>query len=408
MGTKVAPSYANLFMADFEETYVYTYRQKPLLYKRFIDDIFMIWTHGREALTEFITYLNSRLPTIKFTTVISDTHVSFLDTSVKVSTQGVLTTDLYCKPTDSHNYLLYSSSHTLSCKRGIPYGQFLRVRRICSQIEDYDKHALTLAYHFTRRGYPRDLIENAMIKARRQDRVSLLSTANITLEDNQQPFYFITTYQPGFSGPSEIIKNNWAYLARHSVTQPLYETRVVFGKRRPQNLRDILVRAKLPQTTDPSRDTTGTPTNVPTTQRTCTRRSCRYCPKLNHSGSITSHATGRKYYAKQNVNCKTNNLIYCINCTHCGLQYIGQTKRTLMERFQGHFYNINNNKREDTIGRHFNSQGHHGIQDIEIYILDFIHITPDSEAALQERLRKESDWIHRLRTPAPWGLNYMD
>jgi hypothetical protein len=40
MGTKLAPGYANLFMADFEEQHVFTHHIQPLFYGRFIDDIF--------------------------------------------------------------------------------------------------------------------------------------------------------------------------------------------------------------------------------------------------------------------------------------------------------------------------------------------------------------------------------
>jgi hypothetical protein len=143
MGTRVAPSYANLFMADFEETHVFTYQSQPLLYGRFIDDIFLIWTHTREELDNFITFLNSRLPAIKFTADISDTQVSFLDTFVKVAPQGDIITDLYSKP---HNYLLCSSAHPRNIARRIPYGQFLGVRRICCRIEDYDIQALNLQH----------------------------------------------------------------------------------------------------------------------------------------------------------------------------------------------------------------------------------------------------------------------
>ena len=39
MGTKVAPSLANIFMADFEEKFVYTYHKQPVFWKRFIDDV---------------------------------------------------------------------------------------------------------------------------------------------------------------------------------------------------------------------------------------------------------------------------------------------------------------------------------------------------------------------------------
>ena len=58
MGTKLAPSFANLFMGDFEEKFVYSYHLQPFLRKRFIDDIFIIWTYGEKELIKFIEYLN--------------------------------------------------------------------------------------------------------------------------------------------------------------------------------------------------------------------------------------------------------------------------------------------------------------------------------------------------------------
>ena len=57
MGTKLAPSYANLFTTKFEEKYVYTYPLQPKLWKKFKDDIFMIWLHGMDSLLEFIDHL---------------------------------------------------------------------------------------------------------------------------------------------------------------------------------------------------------------------------------------------------------------------------------------------------------------------------------------------------------------
>ena len=82
MGTKLAPSYANLFMTKFEEKYVYTYPRQPKQWKRFIDDFFMIWPHGMDSLLEFIDHLNIVHPTIKFTSDISDTEISFMDLTI--------------------------------------------------------------------------------------------------------------------------------------------------------------------------------------------------------------------------------------------------------------------------------------------------------------------------------------
>ena len=142
MGTRVAPTYANIFMAEFEDRFVYTYPKKPLLWVRFIDDILLIWDHGEEELQTFISHLNNAHKTIKFTTEISKERVNFLDTSVVVEADGQITTDLFVKPTDSNNYLLYTSAHPKHCKRGIPYGQFLRLRRICSNVSLFTHHCI--------------------------------------------------------------------------------------------------------------------------------------------------------------------------------------------------------------------------------------------------------------------------
>ena len=75
MGTKVAPAYANTFMGWFEDRYVYTYHIQPLLWKRFIDDIFVIWSHGEESLEIFINHLNNCMPSIKLEAEISREQV---------------------------------------------------------------------------------------------------------------------------------------------------------------------------------------------------------------------------------------------------------------------------------------------------------------------------------------------
>ena len=46
MGTRVAPSYAYIFMNDFEERHIYSYHLQPVAWYRYIDDIFCLWQHG--------------------------------------------------------------------------------------------------------------------------------------------------------------------------------------------------------------------------------------------------------------------------------------------------------------------------------------------------------------------------
>ena len=56
IGTRMAPAYANLFMGDLERKLLAQSPLKPFIWWRYIDDIFMVWTHGEEKLNEFITH----------------------------------------------------------------------------------------------------------------------------------------------------------------------------------------------------------------------------------------------------------------------------------------------------------------------------------------------------------------
>ena len=92
-------------MDRFESKALAGYHIKPLTWLRFIDDIFMIWTHGEEALVEFITYLNSLHPSIKFTHEYSHSSINFLDTTIKFNSERERITTLYNKPTDNSSVL---------------------------------------------------------------------------------------------------------------------------------------------------------------------------------------------------------------------------------------------------------------------------------------------------------------
>ena len=117
MGTKMGPSYANLFVGYIEHKFFNQYNgPKPELYRRYIHDCIGATSLSREDLNQFITAVNSFHPALKYTWEISDTSLAFLDIR-KVSIEGNgLCTSVHYKPTDSHSYLLYSSSHPFTCQ----------------------------------------------------------------------------------------------------------------------------------------------------------------------------------------------------------------------------------------------------------------------------------------------------
>ncbi len=152
-------------MDDWESKWVYTYPLTPFIWRCYIDDMFMIWTHGVEELKKFVEHLNSVHPTIKFTAEWSETEINFLDTTVKVSKDRQLYTTLYTKPTDTHTYLHYQSAHPVHQKKSGPYSQLIRVRRICTYFEDFLVYAKKILAYYKFRGYPKQTPEEAFQKA---------------------------------------------------------------------------------------------------------------------------------------------------------------------------------------------------------------------------------------------------
>ena len=131
--------------------------------------------YGDEKLKHFVNYLNNCHNTIKFTLEQSLETANFLDIKINKDNTGCLQTNLYYKPTDSHNYLMYSSEHPRHVLNGRPYSQFLRLRRLCSLESEFFENCFILSSHFIRRGYPKNLILNALKRASKLDLETILN-----------------------------------------------------------------------------------------------------------------------------------------------------------------------------------------------------------------------------------------
>ena len=153
IGTKLTPPYACIFMDKVE-----TQEMKPLVWFRYIDSVFFIWTHGQEKLDSFLEELNRSNSSIKVAYDSSKTSIPFLDLKVTLS-NGYLSTDLHIKSTDRYQFLHYTSSHPDHTKPSIIYSQPLSISRICSNKSDFLKHLESMKSWFEVRGYPNKLLE---------------------------------------------------------------------------------------------------------------------------------------------------------------------------------------------------------------------------------------------------------
>ena len=77
----------------------------------------------------------------------------------------------------------------MSCKKGVTYSQFLRLRRICSNIDDFVRVSKMLSFYFHKADYPTEILQGAFEKPFLKDHMSLLSpklTPNVQGEEQAE------------------------------------------------------------------------------------------------------------------------------------------------------------------------------------------------------------------------------
>ena len=144
-------------------------------------------------LERFINYVNGFHHALKFTWGIRETCVSFLDISVSIN-GNTLATSVSYKPTDSHSYLLFSSSHPNHTKQSIPYSQLLRLHRLCSDDKDFETKLFGMRTFFVERGYPTHLLDSAIQKAFSNSRRDTLKPPFAKISDDKIPL--VLTFHP--------------------------------------------------------------------------------------------------------------------------------------------------------------------------------------------------------------------
>ena len=152
MGTKMGPSYANLFAGYIEHQFFNQYNgPKPDLYRRYIDDCVDATSSTRQELN------------------CNQSHV----------------------------------------KNSIPYSQFLRLRRLCSEDSDFSLKSEEVREFFDKRGYPASDVEAGHHRAQQIDRQSALQTSQ---KENNVRIPFTLTFHPHNHAVKSIIPKNFKLL----------------------------------------------------------------------------------------------------------------------------------------------------------------------------------------------------
>ena len=237
----------------------------------------------------------------------------------------MITTDIFYKATDTHNYLNFYSCHPSHTKRNIPYTLARKVCTVVDTLDERNQRLQELEYFLKLQKYPEGVI-NAGIEKARDKSIEELRQVSQRQESDQQIIPFVVTHNPHHLNIVSIAKMNFPILQQSARLQQLISHENIIGSRRqPKNLKRILTRARFVEN--------------PTIHRflvsKCNDRRCGTCAFMS-AGSIFPTKSGRVIRPNTDLNCKSSNLIYCIKCCGCDEIYIGQTGNTICERVRIH------------------------------------------------------------------------
>ena len=173
-GTKGTPPYANFFMGRHEEAIQEAFIWGIPFWKRFIDDIFLIFIGTTKQHQSMKSFINNLHPMIKFTFEHSTQEISVLDMKIHIGADHKLSTTLYRKPTDCAALLHFHSNHSLKCKESILFSQALRYNLLIADDKVLQKELDSLTTSLLARKYSLEVITRKITNALLHSRDTLL------------------------------------------------------------------------------------------------------------------------------------------------------------------------------------------------------------------------------------------
>jgi hypothetical protein len=163
MGTNMAVLVANVFMTIHFEQHplVQTQiRDNIILYRRYVDDIFGIWTGTPDDLHTFFNAANTMIPGIRFTLDASTHSIEFLDLKIFFNPNMNLQTKTHQKTLNTYTYITNASYHPTALKKGFIKGELIRYARCSSNRFDFYNLCNTFRIRLTKRGYSNKFISS--------------------------------------------------------------------------------------------------------------------------------------------------------------------------------------------------------------------------------------------------------
>lgn len=161
MGLPLGPTFANTFMCYHEKKWIQDCPSsfKPILYRRYIDDCFVLF-NKKENAEHFLDYINNKHSNIKFTSEVEiENKISFLDIQIERDNDEFVTS-VFRKKTFSGLASSYFGFVSRCFKISPVKTLIYRAFNISSKLSCFDREIQFLRNYFCDNGYTSKLFNN--------------------------------------------------------------------------------------------------------------------------------------------------------------------------------------------------------------------------------------------------------
>ena len=320
--------------------------------------------------------------------------ITFLDVRLYVDASRHLCSTLFRKSTAGNTILHADSSHPLSLKNSIPFGQYLRLRRNCSNDVLFLEEAGKLQDRLLCRGYSRKCLRKAYNKTKLLPRHTLLHKKKMPNLDSDVT-RIILRFSRQHKSIQDIFSKNWTILTDDPKIKPLISDNPSITFRCATSIKDRLVSSEY-------RDITIKNKHCPV-RGTFPCGHCSHCPLIKKA-KVFQLPNGDPFKPLHFSNCQTQGIVYLMEC-ECGAFYVGKTKQQLWRRMAKHVYSMEIGNLYLPIGRHTVTHHNYIVPKVSFTALYRIHIPNRGGDWNKILLQHEQCWIFRLQATIFPGLN---
>ena len=300
MGSPLGPILADLFMSNLEQKLNRFSVNKPLIWIRYVDDIFCIFKK-QQNIEDFLKRINKWHPNIKFTSEDErNEKLAFLDVLInRDNLNNKYNTTIYRKPTNTSLYLLYESNQCREYKLSLIRTLVIRILLICSTNELKNDELKLMRNTLLSNGYPQHLINRGIREAEVISKKIISQQQQTQKLQQKKKVYFLLSY---YGQESTILAHRIKQICKKLL--PLIQVNVCF--RKTFTIKSVFL--PLQKGCDESK--------------------------------------------------KKKKLVYKIPCLNCDKCYIGETNREKETRMKEHKADIRKHTESSNVAKHANEEKH--------------------------------------------------